>query len=189
MQNTNLFIRRLKMYGYLSGEAEKELEAKIQTISKKKGSCIIKEGQLVPSFFIIEKGIIRSYYQKEGQEITIWFGYEGHNFASIESYFNNKPSRETIQCLENCEFQYITGKDLDELYQKHNDINTIGRKIIEEYCVMLNERNYSFQSQSAEDRYKNLIKNEAEVIKRVPLGYIASYLGISPETLSRVRRK
>ncbi len=66
---------------------------------------------------------------------------------------------------------------MEELYQKYNDVNTVGRKLIEEYCDMLIERNYSFQTKSAEDRYKDLIRYEPEVIKRVPLGYIASYLG------------
>ncbi len=189
MQDSNIFIRLLKGYGYLSDEAEEELKTKIQYITKKKGSRIIKEGQIVPSFFVAERGLIRSFYKKDEQEITIWFGYEGVPFASIASFFDNKPARETVQCLEECSFQYITGKDMNELYQKYNEVNTIGRKLVEEYCKMLDERNFAFQTQSAEDRYKTLIKNEPEVIKRAPLGYIASYLGISQETLSRVRKR
>ncbi len=189
VQNTTLFVSKLKQYGYIPDEIAKELDSKVQTISKKKGSYIIKEGQIVTSFFVIEKGLIRSFYKKQEQEITIWFGYEGLPFAASPSTFSNKPSRETIQCLEDCIFQYIPGKELEELYQKYNDVNTVGRKLIEEYCDMLIERNYSFQTKSAEDRYKDLIKYEPEIIKRVPLGYIASYLGISQETLSRVRKK
>ncbi len=92
----------------------------------------------------------------------------GLPFAASASAFNNKPSRETIQCLEDCIFQYIPGKELEELYQKYNNVNTVGRKLIEEYCDMLIERNYSFQTKSAEDRYKDLIKYEPEIIKRVP---------------------
>lgn len=189
MSDTSLFINRLKSYGYLSSEAEQELRTKIQHIYKKKGSYIIKEGQIVPSFFIIEKGMIRSFYKREGQEITAWFGYEEHNFAAITSFFDNKPSHETIECLEDCDFQFISGKDINELYKKYNDINTLGREIIEEYCKMLDERIFAMQTMSAEQRYKDLIQNHPEVVKRVPLGYIASFLGISQETLSRVRRK
>ncbi len=188
-QNTTLFVNKLKQYGYIPDEIAKELDSKAQTISKKKGSYIIKEGQVVTSVFVIEKGLIRSFYKKEEQEITIWFGYEGLPFSASPSAFSTKPSRETIQCLEDCIFQYIPGKELEELYQKYKEVNTVGRKLIEEYCDMLIERNYAFQTKSAEDRYKDLIKYEPEIIKRVPLGYIASYLGISPETLSRVRKK
>lgn len=189
MQNTNLFINQLKTYGYISDEAEKDLEAKVQFISKKKGNYIIKEGQIVPSFFVIEKGMIRSFFKREGHEVTAWFGYEGQQFAAITSYFDNKPSHETIECLEDCEFQFITGKDMSELYRKYNDLNTIGRKIIEDYCKVLDERIFALQTMSAEYRYKDLIQHHPEVIKRVPLGYIASFLGISQETLSRVRKK
>lgn len=189
MQNTNLFINQLKLYGKLSGEAEKELAAKVQLISKKKGSHIIKEGQIVPGFFVIGKGMIRSFYKRDGHEITAWFGYEGQQFAAITSFFDNKPSHETIECLEDCEFQFITGKDISDLYRKHNDLNIIGRKIVEDYCKVLDERIFALQTMPAEQRYKDLILNHPEVIKRVPLGYIASFLGISQETLSRVRRK
>lgn len=189
MQNKNLFIERLKSYGYVSAEVQNELKTKIQRISKKKGSYVIKEGQIVPSFFVIEQGLIRSFFKREGHEITVWFGYEDQQFAAITSYFDNKPSHETIECLEDCEFQYITGKDMNDLYRKYNDLNTIGRKIVEDYCKVLDQRIFAMQTMSAEQRYKDLIQNHPEVIKRVPLGYIASFLGISQETLSRVRRK
>ncbi len=189
IHNTNPFISRLKEYGYISSDAEKALQMKIQCIAKTKGSYIIKEGQIAPSFFVIERGLVRSFLKRDGQEITVWFGYENVPFASIASFFDNKPSLETIQCLEDCVFQYIDGKDLNELYKQYNEINTIGRKILEEYLKILDERSFSLQTQSAEDRYKALIQNEPEIIKRVPLGYIASYLGVSQETLSRVRRK
>jgi CRP-like cAMP-binding protein len=184
-----LLINKLKSYGFISKEAESEIRTMIKTMTKKKGSVIIKKGQIVTSFFVIEKGLIRSFYKKEEQEITIWFGYEGLPFSASSSAFNNKPSRETIECLEDCVFQYISGKEMEELYHKYNEINTIGKKLVEEYCDVANERNYSFQTKSAEDRYKDLIKYESEIIKRAPLIYIASYLGVSPETLSRIRRK
>jgi CRP-like cAMP-binding protein len=189
IKNNTLFVTKLKQYGYIPDEIAEDLDSKVQTISKRKGSYVIKEGQIITSFFVVEKGLIRSFYKNENQEITIWFGYEGLPFAASSSAFNNKPSRETIECLEDCIFQYISGKEMEELYQKYNEVNTIGRKLIEEYCDMANERNYAFQMQSAEERYKDLIKYEPEIIKRAPLRYIASYLGISQETLSRVRKK
>lgn len=187
--NADLFISCLKNYGFLSQEAQLDLNAKIQTITKRKGSYIIKEGQTVSSFFVIRKGMIRSFFRRGNQEITAWFGYEGQQFAAITSFFDNKPSHETIECLENCEFQFISGKDMAELYQKHNDLNTIGRKIVEDYCKVLDDRIFALQTMSAEQRYKDLMQHHPEVIKRVSLGYIASFLGISQETLSRVRRK
>ncbi|MDR2920865.1 MAG: hypothetical protein LBV72_16070 [Tannerella sp.] len=78
---------------------------------------------------------------------------------------------------------------MNELYRKYSEINTIGRKIVEDYCKILDQRIFTMQTMSAEKRYNDLIQNYPEVIKRAPLGYIASFLGISQETLSRVRRK
>ncbi|MDR2955118.1 MAG: Crp/Fnr family transcriptional regulator [Prevotella sp.] len=189
MHDTNLFIRLFKEYCHLSGEVERELNTKVQFLTKKKGSFIIKKGQIVSNLFIVEKGLIRSFYNKEEQEITVWFGYENIPFAAIASIYSNQASHETIQCLEDSVFQYISEKDLYDLYEKYPEVNTIGRKIAEEYCILLDERAFSFQTKSAEERYDALIKNEPEIIKRAPLGYIASYLGITQETLSRIRRK
>ncbi|WP_195597074.1 Crp/Fnr family transcriptional regulator [Bacteroides cellulosilyticus] len=189
LQYTNLFIERLRTYGSLSKNAERDLLERVRLISKKKGCLIVKEGQTIPSFFIIRKGLIRSFYKKGEQEVTIWFGYEEQNFATITSFFENKPSRETIECLEDCEFYCISGTDLNELYDKHSDLGVIGRKIIGEYCIILDERIFEMQTMSAEERYKRLLKEDPEIIKRAPLSHIASFLGISQETLSRVRRK
>lgn len=187
--DSDLFIQRFKEYGTLSESAESDMASKVQCISKKKGSYIIKEGQIVPSFFFTVKGLTRSFYKREGQEITAWLGYEGQNFAAITSFFENRPSHETIECLEDCDFLFISGKDMNDLYKKHNEINSIGRKIVEEYCILLDKRIFALQTMSATERYNDLVKNDPEVIKRVPLIYIASFLGISPETLSRVRKK
>ncbi len=189
IQDTTLFVSKFKQFGHIPDEVAKELDSKVRTISKRKGSYIIKEGQIVSSFFVVEKGLIRSFYKKGEQEITIWFGYENLPFAGGPSAFSNKPSRETIECLEDCVFQYIPGKEMEDMYQKYNEVNTIGRKMIEEYCDMMIERNYAFQTQSAKDRYEALINDEPEIIRRASLGYIASYLGISQETLSRIRKK
>lgn len=152
LQYTNSFIERLRNYGPLSENAERDLLQRVRLISKKKGSLIVREGQIIPNFFIIRKGLIRSFYKKGEQEVTIWFGYEEQNFAAITSFFDNKPSRETIECLEDCEFFSISGPDLNELYDKYNDLSVIGRKIIGEYCIILDERIFEMQTMSAEER-------------------------------------
>ena len=82
LQYTNLFIERLRTYGSLSKNAERDLLERVRLISKKKGCLIVKEGQTIPSFFIIRKGLIRSFYKKGEQEVTKWFGYEEQNFAT-----------------------------------------------------------------------------------------------------------
>ena len=103
--------------------------------------------------------------------------------------FSNNPSIENIQLLEDSVFHYISNQNLQKLYNKHPDLNTIGRKVAEEYCLLLENRIASLQVDSAEDRYRKLIKDFPNISQRVSLGHIASYLGITQATLSRIRGK
>ena len=103
--------------------------------------------------------------------------------------FFDKPSIENIQFLEDSTLYYISSNDLNELYKVSLQMNIIGRKMAEEYCKILEERSFSLQTHSAEERYNDFLKREPEAILRISLGHIASYLGISQETLSRIRKK
>lgn len=188
MENT-IFVEQFKHYGNISIEAELDLLSRIRHCHHHKGDKIIREGQITTSFFIIEHGMVRSFYRKGASEITNWFAYDGQKAVSIASLFDNKPSHETVECVEESDLLYISNKDLLELYAKYECLNTIGRKMVEEYCGILEYRAYSLQIMSAEERYKDLMTDEPEIIKRVPLRYIASFLGISQETLSRIRHK
>ncbi len=183
----SLFLEQFRNYGFISKAAEEDLLSKVKRVHRTKGHQIIREGQVATSLFIVESGMVRSFYQKEKSEITIWFAYEGQKAVSISSLFDNKPSRETVECIEDCDLLYISNKDLQELYGKYECMNTIGRKMVEEYCNILDDRVYSFQAMSATERYKDLMEYEPEIIKRAPLSNIASFLGISQETLSRIR--
>lgn len=183
----NLFLEHIRNYGPISEAAEKDLLSKVNRIHRSKGHRIIREGQIATSFFIVENGMLRSFYRKGNSEITIWFAYEGQAAVSISSLFNNKPSRETVESVEDCDFLCISNRDLQELYSKYECMNTIGRKMVEEYCNILDDRVYSLQVMSATERYKELMEYEPEIIKRAPLSNIASFLGISQETLSRIR--
>lgn len=183
----NLFLEQIWNYGSLTEAAEKDLLSRVSRVHRMKGHRIIRKGQVATSFFIVEKGMVRSFYQKEKTEITIWFAYEGQKAVSISSLFDNKPSRETVECVEDCDLLCISNKDLQELYSRYECMNTIGRKMVEEYCNILDDRVYSLQVMSATERYKDLMEYEPEIIKRAPLSNIASFLGISQETLSRIR--
>ncbi|WP_185211629.1 Crp/Fnr family transcriptional regulator [Sphingobacterium mizutaii] len=185
----NTFINKLKEYGCVNEEIEKELEAKVKRIVRQKGDFLLKKGQRTSGLFVIEKGLVRAYYTKEGREINSWFGFENIILGSIMPVFYNLPSSESIQCLETSIIHYISMSDLEKLYEKYSLLNTIGRKMAEEYCMILEERINSLQTQTAEQRYKNLLAVHPEAIQRISLGHIASYLGISQETLSRVRSK
>ena len=186
-RHQHLFLKRIKRYGSISKAAEKELLSKVSRVHYLKGHQVIREGQVATSFFLVESGMLRSFYRKGNREITTWLAYEGQIAASISSLFENKPSHETMECIEDCNLLCISNKDLQELYRQYECLNTIGWKLAEEYCSILEDRAYSLQVMSATERYKDLMEYDPEVIKRAPLSYIASFLGISQETLSRIR--
>lgn len=185
--NTDLYIDFMRRYGTLTAEAEADLRSRVQALQRVKGQTIIRTGQVASSCFLVEQGMVRSYYQHGSKQVTIWFAGECDFAASISSLYNDQPSCETVECIEDCRFLYITNRDMQELCRLYECINTINRKMAEEYCIVLNNRIYSFQVLSAAERYHELQETEPAVVQRAPLQYIASYLGISQETLSRIR--
>lgn len=185
----NPLLQKLKTYGTLSLEAEQELEKRITYFQKKKNDYFLKQGQVVSNYFLMEKGLIRAFFYKKDKEINGWFGAENEIFGSIFPVYGNLPSPENIQFLEDAEVYSIATKDLNEMYQLYPEFNLIGRKIAEELCMMLEERINSLHTDSALERYEELIFKQPYLLQRVNLGHIASYLGITQETLSRIRKK
>ena len=189
VQRMNPLIKQLKKYGNLTSEIETELNEKIKSLIKQKGDFLLKEGQIVSSLFVIEKGLVRSFYNINEREINVWFGFESGILGSVMPLFFSQPSIENIQFLEDTTLYYISSNDLESFYKSSQEMNTIGRKMAEEYCKILEERSFLLQTHTAEQRYHWLLKNQPEALQRISLGHIASYLGISQETLSRIRKK
>lgn len=185
----NPLIHKLKTYGNISPETECEIHKKTRYIEKKKDDHLLKSGQTASSLFLLEKGIIRAYFIKNEKEINAWFGMENILIGSILPLYANKPSFENIQFLEDSEVYSISAEDLNDLYKTHPELNLIGRKVAEELCEILEERITSLHIESAEERYQSLIKMYPEILQRVSLGHIASHLGITQETLSRIRKR
>ncbi|WP_104382454.1 Crp/Fnr family transcriptional regulator [Sphingobacterium sp. HMA12] len=184
----NPLIQQLKRYGHLNEEVEKDIEQRVNYFSKCKGEHFLKKGQHISSYFMLSKGLIRAYFFKNGRELNSWFGEENQIFGSILPVYTDKPSFENIQFLEDSEVYAIAVDDLNDLYRKYPELNLIGRKIAEEVCIVLEERILSLHTESAIERYHSLIKLQPNLLNRVNLGHIASYLGITQETLSRIRR-
>lgn len=180
------FMERIRAYGYVSEAAEKDLLSRVSLMHWEKGIGLSEKDRWQQVCLSL-KGYGALILSKGITEITIWFAYEGQIAVSISSLFYGKPSHETVECVEDCDLFCISNKDLQELYARYECMNTIGRRMAEEYCSILDDRVYSFQVMSATERYKDLMEFEPEIIKRAPLSNIASYLGISQETLSRIR--
>lgn len=188
LRNTNPLIDQFCKYGYLSDEAAKEIDRRTNYFLKKKGEHFLKEGQNISSYFVIAKGVIRVYFRRNEKEVNTWFGEENQIFGSILPIYANKPSFENIQFLEDSEIYAISSNDLNDLYRLYPELNLIGRKIAEEVCIILEERTVSLHTESATERYETLIRLQPNLLNRINLGHIATYLGITPETLSRIRK-
>jgi len=184
----NPLIQQLKKYGNITEHAQRDIDSRTKYLSKKKDEYLLRVGQAISSYFVIEKGLIRAYFIRNGKEVTSWFAEENQIFGSILPVYINKPSFENLQFMENSEIYALSADDLNDLYLLHSELNLIGRRIAEEVCVVLEERIMSLHTESAFERYQSLVKNQLDVLHRITLGHIASYLGITQETLSRIRR-
>jgi len=169
----------------------KPLEEEINAISKKiklpKGHTLININERCENLFFVEKGLLRGYYFDEDKEITNWFSQETEFATCFYSFIANKPAFEIIQTLEDCELIQLTYASLQNLYIKFPETERIGRIITENYYIKLEERILNLQFKSAKERYQKLASSKPSLLQRASLGQIASYLGITQETLSRIR--
>jgi CRP-like cAMP-binding protein len=174
-------------YNKLSLEAERAISDISKVTSVKKNADLQKIGHTCKTIYFIHKGIARIYYYKDGNDITESFSFENSIIARVESLFSGKPSRKAIQVLEDAEFIAIDSEKLVKLYDAFPDIERLFRKIFEQGYVDTVHRMESIQFHTAEERYAVLLKENPEVVKRIPLKHVASYLGITQVSLSRIR--
>jgi CRP-like cAMP-binding protein len=144
-------------------------------------------GHTCKTIYFVKKGCVRIYYFKEDIDITESFEFENAFVARAESLFTGKPSLKAIQTIEDTILIGIDSNQLFQLFDTHHDLERLFRKIIETSYVNTVNRIESLQFNTAEERYQNLLKDHPNVLQRVPLKYIASYLGITPVSLSRIR--
>lgn len=166
-----------------------QLEDLITYRNLKKGELLLSENQICNEVVFIKKGILRSYFfNHQGDEITNCFAFENEFMASFSSFITNEVSQENIQALADTELQVLNRESLDQLYKSHFHWQEIGRKLTEMEYVTLQKRMVSFQKLSAAERYEELYDNHQKYLQLIPLQYLASYLGVTPRHLSRIRK-
>lgn len=163
------------------------LKESIVEVSYPKEHILLRADKVETNIFFIKKGIVRAFAHKEENEVTFWFGREGETIISMKSYVENQKGYEYIQLLEQCELYKLQTKKLRELYNKDIHIANWGRKFAEQELIRTEKRLIFRQSRTASERYKDLLASNADLIQRVQLGHIASYLGITQVSLSRIR--
>jgi len=155
----------------------------------KKNDLLIEDGQVCRHLYFLEQGCIRGFYNIDGKDISQWFGFENDFVTSFRSFITKTASREYIQVVEDSVLWSVSKEQLEELLHQYPELEKMVRLIYEQYYIRLEERYSNAHFKAAAERYDDLLKNSPHILQRIPLGYIASYLGISAETLSRIRNK
>ena len=176
-----------KKYNPLSKEAEQAIAGISSIVTIQKNKYLQPIGHTCKTIYFIKQGVARIYYFKDGIDITESFFFENSIIARVESLFTGKPSRKAIQILEDAEIVAINASQLFKLYDSFPEIERLFRKIFEAAYVDTVNRIEGIQFHSAEERYNALLSEAPNVLMRVPLKYVASYLGITQVSLSRIR--
>jgi CRP-like cAMP-binding protein len=154
-----------------------------------KGDHLFRQGEVCRYLFYIKKGLVRVYYNSsKGKEMTLWFSSEDTLITAIDSFYLHKPTRDSCEALEDLVVYTITHSQLESLLNNKEGAQ-IAFYIVYEATRKLADLNDNIRFRSAEERYTSLISNNPTILQRVSLGQIASYLGITQETLSRIRGK
>ena len=152
-----------------------------------KGEKILAEGEVCTNIYWIVKGLVRQFYFKNGKELTEYMAAENTICMCIESLFREEPTHLQIMAVEPTVLYLIPKADLEDVAMKSVNIQILYRKILEESLILSQKHADMLRFESAQDRYQKLVRRNPELVLRVPLVYIASYLQMTPETLSRVR--
>lgn len=153
-----------------------------------KGTLLAEQGEPCRHIYFIEKGLLRGCYQHGSKDITTWFAREQDMVTSMSAFLTGQPAIENIEVLEDASVKGISYDHLQLLYQRFPEFNIVGRLLSEKYYIELETRTLSLQYHSARERYLKLLNEQPYILQKVALGQVASYLGMSQETLSRIRK-
>jgi CRP-like cAMP-binding protein len=182
-------IKYFKLFHPLSLELEDELLNSIEYKVLQPGDFFLKPNMIATYACLVVSGYLRSYYLKDVEEVTTKFLAPNSVVTSIYSFYTRKPTNEYISAITQVELEYLHHDKMQELLSKYLELNFIIRKITEQYLVFSEIEIFNLRKQSAEERYRFFLKHHSHILQVAPLKYIASYLSMNMETLSRVRNK
>lgn len=183
------FLRHINTIYPVQEALQSDLMQYAEIIELPRRTCILRDGQTADYVWMVLQGLLRSYYLKDGTEICSSFMQEQHLIVSVNSFYSRQPGYEFIETLEDTILARIHYDRLQQLYKDHLSFNYIVRVLTERYTMLSEERLFLLRKQTAEERYSHLLLHDPGLLQRVPLKYIASFLGMNLETLSRIRKK
>lgn len=161
---------------------------RLQKVKFKKKEIILEYGAVENYISFVNKGIVRYTFLKEGQNVSFNFHFPNSSFSAYDSFLLRIPSAYQIQAVTDVEILRISYDDIHKVYEESGVGNTIARKIVEGLYIAKVRRELSLLTEDAETRYRKLLLDWPELVKQLPLKDIASYIGITPQALSRIRR-
>lgn len=180
-------INYIKYYVSIPQEAESAVLESFQIRDYEKDDLLLRQGDTCRNLFFILEGTIRTFYLQEGKEVTTWIYPDGFFTTAWSSFLLGKASFESLQAIQPTKVAFVTKNTLDLLYDKYHGLERFGRYLVEEQLTAIDEYSKGYHLLTAKEKYKNLLAFFPDIEQRANLGHIASMLGISQETLSRVR--
>jgi CRP-like cAMP-binding protein len=163
--------------------------AKLTPRQLKRKELLLRQGEVCKQVAFVIGGCLRYFYLVEGEEHTGQFFFENSFYTDYESFLSGEPSRQNVDALEKTQLLLLRKTDLYGLYEENPKFERFGRLMAEQAYLGVRKRNTDLLNLSPEDRYLELLAKRPKVIERVPQHYIASYLGIKPQSLSRIRKR
>ncbi|MCP4442631.1 MAG: Crp/Fnr family transcriptional regulator [Aureispira sp.] len=164
------------------------VENYFEEVDYKKKATVLDADRTAKYIYFIAEGSLRVFFEEDEHDYSIDFGFEGDFICAFTSFLTQQPSKVSIQAIEKTKVLRIARQDLYKLYDLSPSFERLGRVLIEQHFVQKMSDYVSMMSQPATTRYKNLIKKTPQVVTMLPVKYVASYLGIHSESLSRIRR-
>jgi len=181
------FFTAVASFTQLSEEGKEALTSILKPLELPKGHVLVRQDSVCQYVYFIEKGLTRTFYYKDGKDVTDWLSAENMFACSIISFLTRQPDRRGIELLEDSFLWGLHYDDLERLYRQYHDVERLGRLLVSSGLIQLQQRFDDLHFATAAQRYQTLMAANATFIQRAPLGAIASYLGITQETLSRIR--
>lgn len=182
-------LQRLTHFIQLDQNEEAHFVSKLIVRQYPKKELILQEGEICKYTYFINRGCLRYFYNVDGHENTAQFFFENGWYTDFDSFLTGRPTKQNIETLEPTELLLLSATDVKQLYAEIPKFERFGRIMAENAFLGVRKRNEMLENQTAEDRYLSLMQERPKVFERIPQHYIASYLGIKPQSLSRIRKR
>ncbi|MBL4675677.1 MAG: Crp/Fnr family transcriptional regulator [Mucilaginibacter sp.] len=187
--NAEKLLQLLNFIAPFSAALDQRFRETLREENYPKGHLLLKQGDTSRKIYFINKGFARAFHINGDKECTTWFMGEGDLMISVYSFYTQQPAMEYIELLTDSELLSMSWNQLQSIYADFPEYNFIGRKVTVKYYMLSEERATITRTLSAADRYQLLLKTYPQILLNAKLSQVASFLGMTPETLSRVRSK